>query len=150
MELIIRETEDSKEILKALEVRKIVFIDEQNVSPELEIDEYDKSATHFIVLYNGETIGTARVVFSDKIGKVGRICILKEFRNKGIGSRLMEKIIEYSKNIGLECLYLASQINAIPFYEKIGFIVKGKEFMDAGISHKKMIIILKDFNSAPI
>lgn len=144
MKLIIKKIKESKEISKLLEVRKIVFIDEQNVPPELEIDEYDKSATHFIVLGNDEIIGTARLVISDKIGKIGRVCILKEFRNKGIGSKLMNKIIEYSKSIGLEYLSLESQVYAIPFYEKIGFTVEGKEFMDAGIPHKKMFTSLRE------
>lgn len=146
MELIIKKTENSKDIQKLLEVRKIVFIDEQNVPPELEIDEHDKSAIHFVVLYNHDIIGTARLVISDKKGKIGRMCILRELRGKGFGLKLMNKIIEYSKDIGLEYLYLESQVHAIPFYEKIGFIVKGKEYMDAGIPHKKMFMILKDSN----
>lgn len=144
MVLIIRKTENKKEIFNILYLRKIVFIDEQNVPTELEIDEYDKCATHFIVLNNDEVIGTARLVISNRIGKIGRMCILKEYRNKGIGSKLINNIIEYSKNIGLEYIYLNAQINAIPFYEKNGFIIKGHEFMDAGIPHKKMFMMLDD------
>lgn len=146
MGLIIRKTENKKEIFKSLYLRKIVFIDEQNVPTELEIDEYDKCATHFIILNDDEVIGTARLVISDKKGKIGRMSILKEYRNRGIGSKLINKIIEYSKNIGLEFLYLNAQINAIKFYEKNGFSVKGQEFMDAGIPHIKMFMVLNDSN----
>lgn len=144
MGLIIRKIENKKELFKSLYLRKIVFIDEQNVPTELEIDEYDKCATHFIILNDDEVIGTARLVISDKKGKIGRMCILKEYRNIGIGSKLIDKIIEYSINVGLEYLYLNAQINAIPFYEKKGFSIKGQEFMDAGILHKKMCRMLDD------
>jgi predicted GNAT family N-acyltransferase len=143
MELNIKKAEDSDEISKLIEVRRKVFIEEQNVPPELEIDECDREATHFIVKYNNKIIGTARLVISENKGKIGRLCILKEFRSQGIGLKLMNKIIEYSKEIGLICVYLEAQVHAIPFYGKIGFVAKGKEHMDAGIPHKTMFLMLK-------
>lgn len=146
MGLIIRKAENSLEISKLLNIREIVFVHEQNVPRELEIDEHDKCAIHFIVLNEDDIIGTARLVISDKKGKIGRMCILKEYRSKGIGSKLINKIIEYSKTIGLKYLYLNAQKNAISFYKKNGFIVKGYEFMDAGIPHKRMLMMLGDSN----
>lgn len=142
MGLVIRKTETKKEYFNALDIRKIVFIDEQNVPIELEIDEYDKCATHFIVINDDEIVGTARLVISDKNGKIGRMCILKEYRNKGIGSKLLSVIIEDSKRNNIDYLYLNAQINAMQFYEKNGFIVDGQEFMDAGIPHKQMVRVL--------
>jgi predicted GNAT family N-acyltransferase len=142
MELNIKKAEDGDEISKLIEVRKKVFVEEQNVPQELEIDECDKEATHFIVMYNNEIIGTARLVISENKGKIGRLCVLKEFRSQGIGFKLMNKIIEYSKEIGLKYVYLEAQVHAIPFYEKIGFVAKGVEHMDAGIPHKTMFLTL--------
>jgi predicted GNAT family N-acyltransferase len=76
MELCIKKAETSDEISKLTKVRKKVFVEEQNVPPELEIDECDKDATHFIVMYNNEIIGTARLVISENKGKIGRMCVL--------------------------------------------------------------------------
>lgn len=137
MEVIIAKDEKQRE--EAFQVRHIVFVEEQNVPLDEEIDEYEETSTHF-VLYNdeGEPIGAGRFREVDHYGKIERICVLPSYRKLGAGKLIMEKIIEFAKENGYSKIKLNSQTHAIPFYEKLGFVVTSGEFMDAGIPHKTM------------
>mgnify|MGYP001470683070 CR=1 FL=1 len=136
MNVIIATTE--KERQDAFFVRKIVFAEEQHVPLELEIDEYDEKATHFVLYEGDEPIGAARLRPYDDAGKIERVCILKSYRNRGLGKYLMEEIIACAKEKGFPKVVLHAQTQAIPFYEKLGFTVTSEEFMDAGIPHRAM------------
>ncbi|WAA13090.1 GNAT family N-acetyltransferase [Fervidibacillus halotolerans] len=137
MEVIIAQQE--KQLKDALKVRHIVFVEEQKVPLEEEIDQYEDESTHF-VLYNNqkEPIGAGRFREVDGVGKIERICVLPSYRKRGLGELLMEKIIEFAKENHFSKVKLNSQTHAIPFYEKLGFTVVSDEFMDAGIPHKTM------------
>ncbi|WP_409304692.1 GNAT family N-acetyltransferase [Peribacillus sp. SCS-155] len=140
----IKIVQTKEELEDAYFVRKKVFIEEQNVPAEEEIDEFEKDATHF-VLYNDERspIGAGRFRILDGIGKVERICVLSEGRNKGAGALIMKAIESYAADKGIEKLKLNGQTHAIPFYEKLHYRVASEEFLDAGIPHKTMIKELK-------
>lgn len=121
-------------------VRKKVFVEEQKVPIELEIDDLEEEATHFVLYHNEEAVGAGRLrTIEDNIGKVERICVLAPYRGKGAGKLLMEEIEKFAKKLQLSKLKLNAQITAIPFYEKLGYTVISEEFMDAGIPHKTMI-----------
>lgn len=136
MEVIIAKTE--KEKADAFSIRKTVFVEEQNVPLELEMDELDEVATHF-VLYNSDVpIGAARLRPIGTSGKIERVCLLAPYRRRGLGKYLMEQIIEYARKKGYSKVILHAQTRAIPFYEKLGFTVTSGEFMDAGIPHRVM------------
>ncbi|RWR05536.1 GNAT family N-acetyltransferase [Siminovitchia fortis] len=123
----------------AFSIRKKVFVEEQQVPVEIEIDEHENNSAHF-VLYDGEKpAGAGRFRILDDKGKVERICILPEYRGKGAGNQIMAAIEEYAKQLPVEELVLNSQSYAVPFYEKLGYIVVSEEFLDAGIPHRKMI-----------
>lgn len=123
----------------ALEVRREVFINEQHVPPELEIDELEKDAIHFVVYdEDHHPIGAGRLRIIDEKGKVERICVRKENRGQSIGQLIMDKIESVALSCRVPTLLLNSQSHAIPFYERLGYVVISDEFMDAGIPHKTM------------
>lgn len=130
---------NDQELADAFEVRKTVFIHEQNVPEEEEIDQFESASVHF-VLYddNRKAAGAGRFRVLDGIGKVERICVLKEKRKTGAGVAVMNKIEEYAKSQGISTLKLNAQTHAIPFYSKLGYETVSEEFMDAGIPHKSM------------
>lgn len=130
---------NEQELADAFEVRKIVFIHEQNVPEEEEMDAFESDSVHF-VLYDdiGKPAGAGRFRVLDGIGKVERICVIKENRKTGAGAAIMNKIEEYAKSQGIPILKLNAQTHAIPFYSKLGYQTVSEEFMDAGIPHKTM------------
>ncbi len=137
MEIVI--AKDKKTLEDAFKVRKVVFVDEQKVPPEEEIDQYEDESVHFVVYNdNDEPIGAGRLRNVNGYGKIERICVLLDYRNTGIGKLLMEKIMQYAKDKGYEKVKLNSQSHAIPFYEKLGFFITSEEFFEAGIPHRTM------------
>lgn len=137
--LVQRVDYNSKEYQDALKVRSEVFICEQSVPPEIEVDDLEREAIHFVA-YNdeGQPVGAGRLRIFDEKGKVERLCVLKNLRGQHIGIRLMDKIEALAISCRVPKLLLNSQEHAIPFYEKLGFQVTSDTFMDAGIPHKAM------------
>jgi len=121
-------------------IRKAVFVDEQQVDVEEEIDQYEDCSTHF-VLYNkqDEPIGAGRFRELDGYGKVERICVMPRARRSGAGNKIMAAIEDFARENGFQKLKLNAQTQAIPFYEKLGYHTVSEEFMDAGIPHRTMI-----------
>ncbi|KKB38087.1 GNAT family N-acetyltransferase [Bacillus thermotolerans] len=127
-----------KERQDAYEVRKRVFVEEQHVPLELEIDEHEEEAAHFVLYDEGKPCGAGRFRTKDGLGKAERICILPDYRKKGAGRLIMEALETHAKGQGLPGVKLDAQVHAIPFYEKLGYEIISDEFMDAGIPHKTM------------
>ncbi|AIE59372.1 GNAT family N-acetyltransferase [Bacillus methanolicus] len=134
----VKVVETDEELMDAFSVRKKVFIDEQNVSEEEEIDQFESSSTHFVAYENGQPIGAGRFRELDGYGKVERICVLKEYRKSGAGKAIMEKIESFAKEKGFTTLKLNAQTHAIPFYTRLNYEVISDEFLDAGIPHRTM------------
>jgi predicted GNAT family N-acyltransferase len=129
---------NENELQDAYSVRKLVFVHEQNVPMEEEIDKHETAAVHF-VLYEGETpAGAGRFRSLDGIGKVERICVLKDYRKSGSGKAIMDKIEDFAKAEGFSSVKLNAQTHAIPFYSKLGYEIISDEFLDAGIPHRTM------------
>ena len=131
----------SSEVLTA--IRYQVFVDEQQVPISEEIDDDDMNAVHWLA-YGPDDVAmaTGRMLGH---GQVGRMAVLKEFRDQGVGSSLMRHMIRYAITEGMEQLQLNAQIKAIPFYENFGFVAEGDPFMDAGIPHKIMHLNLHNY-----
>lgn len=126
----------------AFDLRQEVFVVEQNVPLELELDEHDKSAIHFVVRQNGEVVATLRLLpYADQI-KIGRVAVKQPLRRQGLGTRLMQQGIRYAAGSGFHTVILDAQLASMPFYHALGFIEEGKEFDDAGIPHKRMVLRL--------
>ena len=117
-------------------IRKVVFIDEQNVSFEDEYDGLDASSTHLLAYdYEKKPIGTARIL---KDGHLGRLAVLKHKRGAGVGKALVVKAIEMMTGMGFSEIVIHAQEHALPFYESFGFVKEGGRFMEAGIPHYLM------------
>ncbi|MBM7647514.1 putative GNAT family N-acyltransferase [Bacillus ectoiniformans] len=138
MPLEVKIVQNQQELNDAFTVRKKVFVEEQQVPLELEIDEHEDSSAHF-TLYDGEMpCGAGRFREVEGVGKAERICILPEYRGTGAGRQMMEAIESYAKSHSLPAVKLNAQTQAIPFYERIGYEIISDEFLDAGIPHKTM------------
>jgi predicted GNAT family N-acyltransferase len=118
------------------QVRRAVFIVEQHVPEHEEWDEVaDQACRHVLAFADGKAIGTARLSGG---GKIGRVAVLKAWRGQGIGSRLMEHILDLARSEGMRRLYLDSQQSATDFYRPYGFQPIGEPFMEANIPHQRM------------
>jgi predicted GNAT family N-acyltransferase len=122
----------------AFSIRKQVFVDEQNVSPERESMD-DEEAFHYLATVNGIPAGAARYRKMEKGAKIERIAVLNTFRGKRIGEAILLHILEDLKDE--EKIYLYSQVNASQFYIKNGFRQTDNYFLDAGIEHVEMDFI---------
>ncbi|OZM58290.1 GNAT family N-acetyltransferase [Lottiidibacillus patelloidae] len=138
MALVTKLVSTEKEYEDALLVRREVFIDEQNVPEDLEIDEYEKDCFHFISYDETKPVAAGRLRKIAEGGKVERICVLKPYRKHGIGINLMEALEATAKEQNIPQLILNSQTHAEKFYLKLGYQPVSDEFMEAGIPHVKM------------
>ena len=125
-----------------LALRWTVFVEEQAVPEELERDEHDATALHFLATLDGRPVGTARLLLKGDTGKIGRVCVLRELRGQGIGAALIRAAVEELRGLGLTRAKLGSQVHAVPFYEKLGFVAEGPVYDDAGIPHRDMALAL--------
>lgn len=129
------------EALALRAIRTEVFIHEQKIPESLEWDEFDAISTHVLARNSDEQpVGTARLLPD---GHIGRMAVLKEWRGKGYGSAILQKIVEELRDRHNQKAILNAQTSAVKFYEKFGFRVSGKEFLEADILHVKMILFLK-------
>lgn len=130
--------ETHRDILQ--EIRSKVFIDEQGVAREIEWDGQDDAAHHFLAINEaGQSLGCARLLPS---GQIGRMAVLPHYRNSGIGFRLLQLAVEEAARVGFATLFLNAQTHAEPFYRKAGFVPVGGEFLEAGIPHQRMELVL--------
>ncbi len=124
----------------ALEIRDIVFIQEQNVTADLEVDGLDQDAVHYIAYKNDKAVATLRIRIVDGVAKIERVATLKDYRGQSIGRTLMQFAMDdIAKTDKISSYKLGAQTSAIPFYEKQGFKQHGDLYMDAGIEHINMI-----------
>lgn len=121
------------------DIRQRVFIDEQNVPPELEWDDTDEIADHYLVVgQNNTPIATARLFSAlEETGYIGRMAVLPEYRGQGIGEALIRHLLEESGDRFQE-LRLSAQQHAIGFYQRCGFHICSTPYDDAGIPHLDM------------
>lgn len=125
---------DGEPLLRA--IREEVFMREQNVPEELEWDGMDDDCRHALVLsLNGDAIGCGRLQAN---GHIGRVAVLQPWRCMKVGTAIMEALLDEARERGYPQVDVDAQTYAIPFYQKFGFVEHGKEFMDAGMPHKKM------------
>lgn len=122
----------------AFALRREVFVFEQNVPEELEHDEYDLTATHFVAVLAGEVVGTLRLILADEHAKIGRVAVHRHFRGRGIARALMLAAMEHAAGAGQPRLYLTAQTDKLGLYEKLGFTAFGEVFDDAGMPHRAM------------
>jgi predicted GNAT family N-acyltransferase len=136
----IRRISSNRELQKALAIRMRVFVKEQHVPAEIELDSDDQRAIHFLATICGKAVGTARVVRRRASAKIGRMAVVKSCRRQGIGKKLLLRAIKTALALGAAKIYLHAQIPVLGFYERLGFCAVGPIFDEAGIPHRKMIL----------
>jgi predicted GNAT family N-acyltransferase len=126
---------------KALAIRKHVFVVEQNVPAELEVDAYEQSSVHFLCLLGEVAVGTGRMRQKSAVIKFERIATLSEYRGKNLGAALMGLMQKHAEDAFPSSLpYMHAQTSAAGFYKKLGWIQIGKNFSEAGIDHVAMTL----------
>lgn len=131
--------EVTRDIATCQRLRRVVFIEEQGVSEADEVDGLDGSAIHLLAFDGPTAVGTARLLVKGPVGKIGRVCVLPVARGTGLGAALIRAALDVLRGeAGVREAYLGSQSHATGFYEKLGFVAEGEEFLDAGIPHRHM------------
>lgn len=127
--------------LTAIEyIRTKVFQEEQGVSAELEFDGLDAEATHFLAYVGNEAVGTARIRAIDaKASKIERLAVLPEYRQRGIGTKLMHAVLSAITLSNKSVAIVHAQAYIASMYLQLGFAAVGSEFVEANIPHLKMI-----------
>jgi len=138
MEVIRFKHDDKTNMAEALALRTAVFVQEQGIAPELEYDDYDHVATHYLCRIGDRIAGTGRWRETAQGFKLERYAVLAGFRNHGVGAAILHRMLEDLLPLG-KTIYLRAQITAVAFYEKHGFVCEGPIFYEAGIGHYKMI-----------
>lgn len=136
----VREVRTDDEREDALAVRHEVFVEEQGVPEELEVDEHDPGAIHFVAYDDDTAVGAARLRELDaETAKVERVAVLRSRRGEGWGQRLMAAVESAAAERGFDTLKLHSQTHAAPFYEDLEYRQVGEEFYEADIPHVEMV-----------
>ena len=151
MPLKIRTVVTQSDMDDALSVRRAVFIEEQQVSEDEEIDEHDRDGgwlgdvVQMTGYLDGKPVVTGRMMAdttSDADAHIGRVAVIEELRGKGYGKQLMIALHEEARKRGYRSLMLGAQLHAIPFYESLGYVARGDIFLDAEMEHRWMDISL--------
>lgn len=120
-------------------VRTIVFIEEQSVTPEFEWDDIDSGAVHLLAMHEKQAIGCLRIIHYEKIG---RMAVLKPWRGLGVGKMLLSEAIKICALQGSKQVDLSAQTHAIHFYQQVGFQIVSGEYTDVQIPHVDMRLCL--------
>lgn len=132
MSLIVKEITSSEERSSAFSIRKSVFVHEQNVPEEMELDEFEDESRHYLAVLNNQPVATARWRQTSKGIKMERFAVLPEYRMKRVAAQVLRTMLA---DVPETTVYLHAQITAVGFYEKYGFVKKGDPFDEAGIMH---------------
>lgn len=136
---VVRRVEDEEQRRTAYGIRVEVFVDEQAVPPELELDEHDPTAEH-VLAYDGDApVGTGRLVLEPGgVAHLGRVAVRRPARGRGVGVALITALEQLGRERGATTSLLGAQVQALAFYERLGYAAEGEEFDDAGIAHRWM------------
>jgi predicted GNAT family N-acyltransferase len=127
---------------EASRIRFRVFVEEQGVPRDIELDERDADCVHALAYEHGKVVGTGRLLPREEgaraVAHIGRMAVLPECRGRGIGSRILESLIGKARERGEELVALSAQVHAVEFYRSHGFQPMGEIYEEAGIPHRKM------------
>lgn len=144
-----RRAVEENDLSACFQVRKNVFVGEQQVPEEIEYDAYDADAVHVLaVAADGSALGTGRLLHgsaaegraggAEAVGSLGRLAVTREARGLGVGAALVRAIEDEARILGLTAVDLHAQTHALGFYERLGYVAYGPEFPDAGMPHRAM------------
>jgi predicted GNAT family N-acyltransferase len=116
-------------------IRFTVFCEEQGVPLEIELDEHDATSVHAVAFDDAKPVATGRLLPD---GHIGRMAVLKDWRNRGIGGAMLKALVARAKENGYPEVVLSAQVHAMAFYRAHGFVAEGEEYLEAGIRHQAM------------
>jgi predicted GNAT family N-acyltransferase len=119
----------------AAPIRFAVFVEEQRVPAEIELDEMDAKSLHAVAFGDRVAVGTGRLLPD---GHIGRMAVLKDWRGRGVGSLILKTLVDAARSRGEREIVLSAQVHATAFYRAHGFVEEGAEYLDAGIPHVDM------------
>ena len=120
---------------QAAPIRFEVFVEEQRVPAEMELDEFDALSCHALALVDGQPVGTGRLLAD---GHIGRMAVLAGWRGQGVGAALLQALIDEAGRRGMAQLALSAQTHALGFYRRFGFLPEGEVYEEAGLPHQVM------------
>ncbi len=136
--ITVRRIASKDDLDSAFEIRRVVFLVEQQVPPDLEYDADDQRATHVLAVAGDAAVATGRIVFHADHARVGRMAVLADYRKRGVGRAILEELLRVARERGARRIVLHAQVQAIGFYESLGFRAFGEVFDEAGIPHRLM------------
>ena len=119
----------------AAPIRFAVFVEEQGVPLDIELDEMDEKSLHALAFHNDQPVGTGRLLPD---GHIGRMAVLRDWRGRGVGGRILAALMDEARRRGHRAVVLSAQVQATAFYRSHGFAEEGAEYLDAGIPHRDM------------
>ena len=120
---------------QAAPIRFEVFVEEQRVPAEMELDEFDALSCHALALVDGRPVGTGRLLAD---GHIGRMAVVVGWRGRGVGAALLQALIDEAGRRGIAQLALSAQTHALGFYRRFGFVPEGEVYEEAGLPHQVM------------
>lgn len=120
---------------QAAPIRFEVFVEEQRVPAEMELDEFDALSCHALALVDGRPVGTGRLLPD---GHIGRMAVVVGWRGRGVGAALLQALIDEAGRRGMAQLALSAQTHALGFYGRFGFLPEGEVYDEAGLPHQVM------------
>ena len=139
--LEVRQIDSPAELDDVFRIRHIVFVEGQDVPPDREWDGLDGDAEHVIALADGIPVGCARIRFPGGKAKIERLAVLPQYMGRGVGSAVMEYLVDHAWKRDVDEIYLHAQLTTLDFYSRFGFAPRGEVFDDANIDHKEMFLI---------
>jgi predicted GNAT family N-acyltransferase len=139
-DLVVRAADFAADYAAIRSVRLTVFVDEQRVPADLELDDRDPLCRHLLAYVGAMPVATGRIDLPS--GKIGRVAVLASHRGTGTGRAIMEGLHALARDAGIDRVWCHAQISAAPFYERLGYVAVGDRFDEAGIEHVKMERVL--------
>ena len=143
---VISPVRDEAELMQALAIREVVFIEEQHVPEDIDRDADDATAFHLLAFSEGHAIGTGRLVtlakapvdVPGKWGQIGRMAVLQSHRRSGVGNLLLAELEAEARRQQMRGIRMHAQLSALSFYRRHGYTAVGPVFVEAGIDHLEM------------
>ncbi|MBR6407270.1 MAG: GNAT family N-acetyltransferase [Clostridia bacterium] len=124
-------------------LRKEVFCDEQGYPEDLEFDQKDENAVHLYMIISGETVAAARIVTEGADSVIGRICVKRDRRGEGLGRAMVLYAVDKCRKMGVSSISVMSEIDAVGFYEGLGFSKSGERYFDGHLDRQPMSFDMK-------
>ena len=141
--ITIKKIDNKKDLATAQQIRHEVFVVGQNVPVEDEVDAFENSCSHYLAFFNNKPVGAARWRVTENGIKLERFSVIREFRGRGAGAALVEKVLKDVRNSEEgkgKSIYLHAQVEVVPFYRRYGVRKVGDMFDESGILHYKMVL----------